>query len=60
MNSICIRGRKTVVCKLCGNIRLISLAVQRQSVMDMIFMEQIERERQGYCENPSILPFIRG
>lgn len=27
--------------------------------MDVVFKEQIEGERQGCCENPSVLPFVR-
>lgn len=64
MNSICTMCRKTVVCKLCGNIRQVKASAQpcssKATATDMIFKEQIEGERQGCCENPSFLPFARG
>lgn len=31
----------------------------KASAMDVVFKEQIEGERQGCCENPSVLPFVR-
>lgn len=64
MNSICTTRRKTVVCKLCGNISQIKASAQSCSskaiVMDVIFKEQIEGQRQVCCENLSILLFVRG